>query len=78
MPPNSSVLIAGIAGLVAGAMSMAAGEYVSVHSQKDTEQADLPLERAEPRVDDWRASGTSGDLCSRGLDPIPADRSRNN
>ena len=33
---NSSVLIAGIAGLVAGAMSITAGEYVSVHSQKDT------------------------------------------
>ncbi len=38
---HSNVLIAGVAGLVAGAMSMAAGEYVSVHSQADTEQADL-------------------------------------
>ena len=37
----SDVLIAGVAGLVAGAMSMAAGEYVSVSSQSDTEQADL-------------------------------------
>jgi VIT1/CCC1 family predicted Fe2+/Mn2+ transporter len=46
------VLIAGIAGLVAGAMSMAAGEYVSVHSQKDTEEADLALERRELRTDD--------------------------
>ena len=44
---RSAVLIAGVAGLVAGAMSMAAGEYVSVHSQADTEQADLARERAE-------------------------------
>lgn len=41
------VLIAGLAGLVAGAMSMAAGDYVSVSSQADTEQADLARERAE-------------------------------
>jgi len=44
---TSDVLIAGVAGLVAGAMSMAAGEYVSVSSQSDTEQADLARERAE-------------------------------
>jgi VIT1/CCC1 family predicted Fe2+/Mn2+ transporter len=44
---TSDVLVAGIAGLVAGAMSMAAGEYVSVSSQSDTEQADLARERAE-------------------------------
>ena len=43
----SDVLIAGVAGLVAGAMSMAAGEYVSVSSQADTEQADLARERGE-------------------------------
>jgi VIT1/CCC1 family predicted Fe2+/Mn2+ transporter len=43
----SDVLIAGVAGLVAGAMSMAAGEYVSVSSQSDTEQADLGRERKE-------------------------------
>lgn len=43
----SEVLIAGVAGLVAGAMSMAAGEYVSVSSQSDTEEADLARERAE-------------------------------
>jgi hypothetical protein len=42
-----NLLIAGIAGLGAGAMSMAAGEYVSVYSQADTEHADLELERAE-------------------------------
>lgn len=44
---TSDVLIAGVAGLVAGAMSMAAGEYVSVSSQSDTEQADLGREREE-------------------------------
>jgi len=42
---HSDIMLAGIAGLVAGAMSMAAGEYVSVSSQSDTEQADLALER---------------------------------
>src|ERR1700737_3469030 len=47
----SNVLVAGVAGLVAGAMSMAAGEYVSVHSQADTEQADLEQERAELTAD---------------------------
>lgn len=44
---HSAILIAGMAGLVAGAMSMAAGEYVSVSSQSDTENADLERERAE-------------------------------
>ncbi|MDZ4736899.1 MAG: VIT family protein [Rhodospirillaceae bacterium] len=44
---TSDVLIAGVAGLVAGAMSMAAGEYVSVSSQSDTEHADIARERAE-------------------------------
>ncbi|HMS43106.1 MAG TPA: VIT family protein [Pyrinomonadaceae bacterium] len=44
---HSAILIAGMAGLVAGAMSMAAGEYVSVSSQSDTENADLARERAE-------------------------------
>jgi VIT1/CCC1 family predicted Fe2+/Mn2+ transporter len=67
---RSSVLIAGVAGLVAGAMSMAAGEYVSVHSQKDTENADLDLERGELRTDD---KGEHAELASiyvgRGLEP---------
>lgn len=49
---QSDVLIAGVAGLVAGAMSMAAGEYVSVSSQSDTEQADLARERKELGEDD--------------------------
>lgn len=44
---SESILIAGVAGLVAGAMSMAAGEYVSVSSQADTEYADLDRERGE-------------------------------
>jgi VIT1/CCC1 family predicted Fe2+/Mn2+ transporter len=44
---RGDLLVAGVAGLVAGAMSMAAGEYVSVSSQRDTEQADLTRERAE-------------------------------
>ena len=44
---RADILLAGIAGLVAGAMSMAAGEYVSVSSQSDTEQADLTRERSE-------------------------------
>lgn len=46
-----TVLVAGIAGLVAGAMSMAAGEYVSVSSQADTERADLDRERHELEAD---------------------------
>ena len=44
---RSAILVAGLAGLVAGAMSMAAGEYVSVSSQADTERADLARERGE-------------------------------
>jgi VIT1/CCC1 family predicted Fe2+/Mn2+ transporter len=67
---HSNVMIAGVAGLVAGAMSMAAGEYVSVHSQADTEQADLNIERAELKADD---KGEHKELAAiyvaRGLDP---------
>jgi VIT1/CCC1 family predicted Fe2+/Mn2+ transporter len=67
---RNNVLVAGVAGLVAGAMSMAAGEYVSVHSQADTEKADLARERAELRVDD---EGERKELTAiyvgRGLDP---------
>jgi hypothetical protein len=66
---HSSVLIAGVAGVVAGAMSMAAGEYVSVHSQADTEQADLALERTELKTDN---PGEHAELTAiyvgRGLD----------
>ena len=46
-PTQAAVLLAAVAGLVAGALSMAAGEYVSVSSQADTEQADLSRERGE-------------------------------
>jgi VIT1/CCC1 family predicted Fe2+/Mn2+ transporter len=49
---RSNVLVAGVAGLVAGAMAMAAGEYVSVHSQADTEQAELARERAQQQAND--------------------------
>jgi VIT1/CCC1 family predicted Fe2+/Mn2+ transporter len=49
---SSDILVAGVAGLVAGAMSMAAGEYVSVSSQADTEQADIERERKELATDD--------------------------
>ena len=48
---QNSILVTGVAGLVAGAMSMAAGEYVSVHSQADTEKADLSREQAELQND---------------------------
>jgi VIT1/CCC1 family predicted Fe2+/Mn2+ transporter len=48
---HQTILLSGVAGLVAGAMSMAAGEYVSVHSQSDTENADLSRERKELRED---------------------------
>jgi len=70
---RSSVLVAGVAGLVAGAMSMAAGEYVSVHSQADTEKADLARERIELGADD---EGERRELTAiyvgRGLDPALA------
>lgn len=48
---QSSILLTGVAGLAAGAMSMAAGEYVSVHSQADTERADIARESAELQAD---------------------------
>ena len=67
---HRNVLVAGVAGLVAGSMSMAAGEYVSVHSQEDTEQADLKLERAELRADDRGEHKELTEIyVDRGLDP---------
>ena len=51
-----NILVTGVAGLVAGAMSMAAGEYVSVHSQADTEKADLSREQAELQTDPRRGA----------------------
>ncbi len=66
----ASVLLAGTAGLVAGAMSMAAGEYVSVYSQADTEQADLARERAELAADHaGEHRELAGIYVSRGLTP---------
>jgi VIT1/CCC1 family predicted Fe2+/Mn2+ transporter len=70
---HGNVMVAGIAGLVAGAMSMAAGEYVSVRSQADSEHAALDLERAELEADD---QGEQRELTAiyvgRGLDPALA------
>jgi VIT1/CCC1 family predicted Fe2+/Mn2+ transporter len=64
------VLVAGVAGLVAGALSMAAGEYVSVSSQSDTERADLERERRE-LADDSEAEvrELAGIYAERGLEP---------
>jgi VIT1/CCC1 family predicted Fe2+/Mn2+ transporter len=70
---HHNILVAGIAGMVAGAMSMAAGEYVSVHSQADTEEAELALERTELRTDN---KGEHKELAAiyvtRGLAPALA------
>jgi len=67
------ILLAGVAGLVAGALSMAAGEYVSVSSQADTEQADLALERTElatqPAVEETELADI---YVKRGLEPTLA------
>ncbi len=66
----SDVLIAGVAGLVAGAMSMAAGEYVSVSSQSDTERADLARETKELRSDNAAEHEELANIyMQRGLDP---------
>jgi VIT1/CCC1 family predicted Fe2+/Mn2+ transporter len=65
-----AVLLAGMAGLVAGALSMAAGEYVSVSSQSDTEEADLARERGELAADpDAERAELTGIYVSRGLTP---------
>lgn len=65
-----NVLLTGVAGLVAGAMSMAAGEYVSVHSQSDTEVADLALERSELQIDPVaELKELQGIYVSRGVAP---------
>ena len=66
----SDILIAGVAGLVAGAMSMAAGEYVSVSSQSDTEQADLAREREELSADIGSEHNELADIyVKRGVEP---------
>ena len=67
---RADVLVAGVAGLVAGAMSMAAGEYVSVSSQSDTEKADLVRERHELATQDAsERAELAGIYVARGLDP---------
>jgi VIT1/CCC1 family predicted Fe2+/Mn2+ transporter len=70
---HSGIVLAGVAGLAAGAMSMASGEYVSVHSQADTEQADIERERQELKADN---KGEHEELAAiyvgRGLDPALA------
>ena len=72
---KSEVLVAGIAGLVAGAMSMAAGEYVSVSSQSDTERADIARETAELATDpEAERAELAGIYVSRGLTPDLADQ----
>ena len=75
---HSNILVAGVAGLVAGATSMAAGEYVSVHSQADTEKADIELERKELKTDN---AGEHKELAAiyvgRGLDPALAKQVAN-
>lgn len=72
---HGSILLAGTSGLVAGAMAMAAGEYVSVHSQTDIEDADLARERGELAADN---AGEQAELAAiyvkRGLDPGLADQ----
>ena len=72
---QQNILLAGIAGLVAGAMSMAAGEYVSVSSQYDTENADLALEK-ESLADnfEYEKDELAKIYENRGLEPILAER----
>ncbi|MFL5621384.1 MAG: VIT family protein [Gemmatimonadaceae bacterium] len=70
---RSNVLIAGVAGLVAGAISMAAGEYVSVSSQSDTERADLELEKRElASAPELELRELQNIYVTRGLDPSVA------
>ena len=70
---SADVLVAGVAGLVAGAMSMAAGEYVSVSSQSDTERADLARERAELETQpEFEHVEFANIYVQRGLEPALA------
>ena len=67
---HENILVTGVAGLVAGAMSMAAGEYVSVSSQSDTESADLKREKAELESDpDFEMEELAAIYVKRGLEP---------
>ena len=70
---QSNIIVAGVAGLVAGAMSMAAGEYVSVSSQSDTEKADLSRERQELQTDvEAETNELANIYVGRGLEPTLA------
>ena len=70
---RSDVLVAGVAGLAAGALSMAAGEYVSVSSQADTERADLEIERRELARDaEFELGELAGIYERRGVEPALA------
>lgn len=72
---RSQVIVAGIAGLVAGAMAMAAGEYVSVSSQSDTEEADLARERQELATEDKPERAELASIyVARGLEPALAQQ----
>jgi VIT1/CCC1 family predicted Fe2+/Mn2+ transporter len=67
---HHNILATGVAGLVAGAMSMAAGEYVSVHSQADTEEAELARERRELKADNKGEHKELADIYeARGINP---------
>ena len=69
----STILATGVAGTVAGAMSMAAGEYVSVQTQADTEDADLAMEKRELHEDPHsELEELAGIYRHRGLDPALA------
>ncbi|NVK40982.1 MAG: VIT family protein [Oceanospirillaceae bacterium] len=71
---QNDILLAGVAGLVAGAMSMAAGEYVSVSSQSDTEKADLELEkRSLEEHPEYERNELANIYIQRGLTPQLAD-----
>ena len=70
---QESILLAGVAGLVAGAMSMAAGEYVSVSSQSDTENADIALEKRSLEKDfEFETQELAQIYQTRGLEPALA------
>lgn len=72
---HRTILLTSVSGLIAGAMSMAAGEFVSVHSQADTEKADLARERAELKKDpEGEQRELAGIYVGRGLDGPLADQ----
>lgn len=72
---HRTILLTGVSGLIAGAMSMASGEFVSVHSQADTEQADLARERAELKENPAAEQRELAAIyVGRGLDPVLAEQ----